>query len=168
MNPDNAVAEALEMTLARRYGPADNITLGDARRLYSLLKSYRATTGEGHRALGEAVVRDLKRLKGWPTPLRWFTRTNVKHNWIIVSYHHRSQLCWEWGITLCVGKAARQSAWNPWHWFGRGWHSIFFGVPWLFRITFSWQSYGWMLSSDGENLIRFTAQARRVDEGGVS
>lgn len=163
---ERADGPSRELGFARRYGPADSINNADAHRLLSLVDGYRATTGEAHCALGFVTVRELKRLPGWPSPLRWFHRTNVKGVFNIVSYHHRAQLCWEWFIQFSVGRAARGSL-KPWRWVSWSNRHASFGIPWLFELRFARQPYGWMLSGDGENLIRFTAalKAKEADNG---
>jgi hypothetical protein len=155
-------AEWPSLAFARRYGPAESITPKYAYRLLSLLEGSAAVTGEAYHELCAATVRELKCLPGWPSPLEWFTKTNVPWTWTLVSYHHRAQLCWEWSLWIALGKAARPHSWKPSKWFFVSHGQTHFGIPWLFRISLHRQRYGWMVSVDGENLIRFTAQAQGV------
>lgn len=145
------------LNLARLYGPADNISEGKAHHLSQLLEGLEAVTGSACQALGVAIVRELKRIPGWPSALKGPSRTNCRHSWVIVSYHHRAQLCWEWSVWLSVGKDVRLRSWKPWNWLTLQRSDISFGVPWLFQISLHRQSYGWMVSGDAKNLISFVA-----------
>jgi hypothetical protein len=146
---------------AKNYGPAQNIDRHASHDLTSLLEGYRATKGMAHAAMGDALVAYLKRISGWRSPYQFFTRTNVAGSWVLVSYHHPAQLCWEWSIWLSVGKQARRSS-KPWRWFHHSSRNTSFGIPFLFDISIHRQNDGWMISGNAENLIKFVAQAYAV------
>lgn len=146
----------MTMHVARNYGPAENIDERAIRDLTSLLDGYRATTGIAHVIMGDAVIHCLKRIPGWQSPYKFFSRTNCKGSWVLVSYHHPAQLCWEWSVWFSIGKRARRS-WKPWRWFRFSRRHTSFGVPYLFDFTIHTQRDGWMVSGNAEQLIRFAA-----------
>lgn len=149
-----------EQGVAHWYGPAKAMSNREARELSRLVESYLIAEGPAKSAIGHDIVWRLKKLPGWRSPLRWFSRTNVPGSWVIVSYHHRAQLCWEWAVWFSVGGAVRKRSWNPLHWFSHGYGQTSFGIPWVAQISLHRQTYGWMPSGDGANLIRFAAAER--------
>lgn len=141
------------LNVASWYGPARDIKLGQARDLVCLLDAYKQARGMAKTVTGDAIVAYLKRIPGWRSPYKFFSKTNVRHQWAIVSYHHRAQLCWEWSLHFSVGKPAR-GKW--WRWFGSGYGQTFVSIPHLFEFRFHRQPYDWMVSGDAEQLIRMT------------
>ena len=150
--------DAAVLELASRYGPARNIDERAFRDLWHLWEGYKATKGIAHAAMGDAIVTYLKRIPGWRSPYKFFERTNCKGSWVLASYHHPAQLCWEWSVWLSVGKRARRSL-KPWRWFYRRPRLTSFGIPFLFDISIHRQNYDWMISINAENLIAALARS---------
>jgi hypothetical protein len=158
------VTDAETMRIARWYGPADALAERGVHDLYRLVESYRLVSGPAFAVIGREIVQRLKKLPGWRSPWQWFSSTNVPYSWVLVSYHHRSQLCWEWSLWLSVGRRAGTSL-NPrrWAYHGHGQTGVI--IPWLARLSLHRQRSGWMLSGDGENLIRWVAAAQGMSPG---
>lgn len=141
------------LNMASWYGPARNISEGQARDLVSLLDAYEQAQGIARAVLGDAIVAYLKRVPGWHSPYTFFRKTNVKRSWTLISYHHRAQLCWQWGLSLSLGRGVG-GRW--WRWFGSYGGQTFVGIPRLFELRFTRQPYDWLVSGDAKQLIRMT------------
>lgn len=152
------------LNVASWYGPARNIKEHQARDLVVLLDAYENSSGLAHAVLGDAVVSYLKRLRGWRSPYSFFRKTNVRGNWTLVSYHHRAQLCWEWALSISLGRAARGAFWKPWRWVGSRFGQTHIGIPYVFELRFHRQSYDWMVSGDAKQLIRMVRAYHRGEQ----
>jgi hypothetical protein len=120
----------------------------------AMLDLKRSARGPVTGIIGDWLVARAKRM--WPryAGFQWFSRTNVRGNWTIVSYHHPAQLCWEWSLSFAIGKATCARSWNPLKWFYHYAGQTAIGIPMLAELRFHRQSYGYMLSNAAEHRLR--------------
>jgi len=86
----------------------------------------------------------LERVSLWRHGLKFFTRTNVRHEWTLASYHSPLSITWSWALWLSLGNAPfGWRGWAPVWWYGR---SCGIRVPYLFHLRFSTQRQ--MLTAD--------------------
>lgn len=110
-----------------------------------------AAVGPMKQVHGEWLVREAARL--WPVwaGLRFFSRTSQTQRYLLASYHHPARLCWSWSLSAQFG---RHGSYRWPYLFGyrdaRGWAVR---LPWLVEISFTRQTYDWMLSSAGKQRL---------------
>lgn len=159
----SAPTEAGLIQLARRYGPARPLTPREAWYVDSALRAYGSARGPTKELIGNWIVAFAKKMRGWPSPYRFFRRTNVRHNWTIVSYHHRAQLCWEWCLSARIGKATCGRSANPRNWLRHYGGQFALGIPFVFEVHLSTQKSGWMVSGDALNMLRFLCEHHHAE-----
>lgn len=120
-------------------------------------------TGPLCRPIGNWLIGMAQRT--WPRPsgLRWFHKTNVKRQWVIVSYHHPARLCWSWALHVSLFRKGYGRLWKPFR-YGQC-HAR---IPYLIEVSWHRQSYDWMLSRTAERRLEAVALYQTRAEPEVS
>lgn len=147
--------------LATRYGPAKAATSGRAYRLGQVADAYESAQGEAKVALGDWLIRQAMKLPGWRSPYSFFGRTSSKGLYNVASYHHPARLCWSWCLSLGVGP--RHAPWRARPFWRSGYGQTCFVIPGILCLRFSRQTYDWMVSGNLRNMLRFLADAERMN-----
>lgn len=116
------------------------------------------------RPVGDWLVAKAQRT--WPrfAGLDFWTKTNVRRCWLLVSYHHPARLCWSWLVRVAFfprpyGKGLARF----WYSLPRQWC---LRIPYLIEISWSRQRSDWILSGNAQIRLGAVAlyQPRREPE----
>jgi len=90
-----------EPMTSNEYGafPAD---MRDAKTWAEIERFKEAMPHTAWRILCAEINRHLRKQKPWHGGLKFFTKTNVKWHWNLLSRHRTHQLCWSWILSLSL------------------------------------------------------------------
>lgn len=140
-------AEADMLALAERH-----FTIRERQEIGAMLCVRETARGALCEPIGDWLVAAAQRT--WPrlAGLRWFSETNCKRRWVIVSYHHPARLCWSWALHVTLFRKGYGKLWKPFR-YGQ-WH---LRIPYLIEISWHRQSYDWMLSDNAKRRLEASA-----------
>lgn len=131
-------------------GGAD-FSLKERYEIGSMLTVHELHKGPACKPIGDWLVGMAQRT--WPrwSGVAFFHRTNVRRLWTVISYHHPARLCWSWSIKIGLFQDFYGKGFGRfWRSYRGNWHLI---IPFVVEISWTRQSYDWMLSSTAKKRL---------------